>query len=326
VEKPGVLDRAGGPGRERLGEGDVLRLEAPAGFAVDERQDAGHPAGRDQWDEDRRPELDGPQELAVTIVDRRRVHLLGGDVRHVLGVAVAEDCGGAVRRVRVGRIVARGLQRQREQLRIAMGDRDPAGDALVGDLDDAPVGEGRDHEVGHGLDGLLIVERRREHLAGAGEKLLAALRGDPLRDVRDRLDDEVDTARPVAHRACTDAVGAAVPFRVLDREDVVADRLAAHRPAERPILGPQLAAVLVEPRVAEVGGLLADPEPDVGEAASRVVDEEQMTVGIVDEDHTDRHVAEDGLEPVLGLPALVGQLPQPALALAESGAPPRSAA
>ena len=121
-----------------------------------------------------------------------------------------------------------------------MGDGDPAGHALLGDLDRAPVGEGRDHEVGHGLDGLLVVERRGEQLAGPGEELLALLGRDPLGDVGHRLDDEVDAARPVVHRARADAVGAAMAVGVLDREDVVPDRLAAHGPAQGPVLRPQL--------------------------------------------------------------------------------------
>ena len=57
-------------------------------------------------------------------------------------------------------------------------------------------------------------------------------------------------------------------FRVLDREDVVPDRFAAHGPAEGPVLLPQLGAVLPEARVAEVLGLLADPESDVRQAPS----------------------------------------------------------
>src|SRR6185437_5677832 len=59
-------------------------------------------------------------------------------------------------------------------------------------------------------------------------------------------------------------------------------------------------------------------EPDVREAPSRIVREQQVAVGGVDEDHADRHVAEDGFEPVLGLPALVGQLAQAPFTLADA--------
>ena len=46
-----------------------------------------------------------------------------------------------------------------------MRDRDPAWDALFArELNDAPVGEGRNGEIGDGLDRPLIVERRREDL------------------------------------------------------------------------------------------------------------------------------------------------------------------
>ena len=44
AEQAGVLDRAGGARRERLGERDVLGLEPPARLSVDEGQDAGDPA------------------------------------------------------------------------------------------------------------------------------------------------------------------------------------------------------------------------------------------------------------------------------------------
>jgi hypothetical protein len=172
AEEPGILDGDGGSCSEVLGEGDLIRFEKPAGLAVDQGRDARDPAAEQQWDRDRRPERQAAQQLAVTIVASRGVDLLGRDVRDVFGMTVPEDRGGAGRRLRVGRVVVRRLERHREQLRVPVGHRDPARQALlVRQLDDTPVGEGWHGEVGHPLDGLLVVEEASTSPARRGSLL-----------------------------------------------------------------------------------------------------------------------------------------------------------
>ena len=85
--------------------------------------------------------------------------LLGTDLRDELRVPVTKDGGRSGGCVGVGRVVLGDLQGQCDEVRIAVANRDPTREPLfVRELDDAPIGEARDHEVRHALNRLLVVE------------------------------------------------------------------------------------------------------------------------------------------------------------------------
>ena len=285
---------------------------------MDERQHAGDPAASGQGDRERRPKREAAEEIAVAIVLGGGIELLGSDVRDVLGVAVAQDRCRSRRRFRVWRVLGGHPQGELEQAPVAVRDRDPAGQAfLVGELDRAPIGEAGDREIRDRLDGHLVVERRGQDLARPLEKALALLLGDAVGDVGDCLDDEIDPAAPVAHRAGADRVRPTVDPGVVDRDDVVPDRFAADRPEQRPAVRGHLGAVLAEALVAEVVERVADAELDVRQPARRLVGEEQPGAGGLHEDDPDGHLAEHRLQAVLGLPPQLGDLPEASLALAD---------
>ena len=109
---------------------------------------------------------------------RRRAVVIRGAVDDVdLGYAGAQHAGHAVgRRVALLQLPGDGLLG-----RIAARHRQPADRAVVlEDVDDAPVGQGADRDVGDFLQGGFVVERRVEQVAGFGQHFEPTLGGDGL--------------------------------------------------------------------------------------------------------------------------------------------------
>ncbi len=298
AEQAGVLDRRGRPTGEALGECDVVRLEAPAAVAADQGQDADDPAAGDQRDRDVGAERQRPEHLAMAVVAGRRVDHPGRDVGHVLRAPGPQDRRHAARRVGIGRVRLLRLDRERHEARVAMSDRDPARDALLArELDDAPVGEHRDGEIGDGLDRALVVERRPEDLGRPGQEALALLGPDPIGHVGVGDDRRFDAPAGARDRGGAQAERPARFARVDDLDDLVLDRLAGHRPAQRPFVRRDLRAIGSIAAGPTVGWHVPELDRYRREAPRRLVGVQEPPVGDSRQDHADRHLAEDRFEP-----------------------------
>ena len=108
--------------------------------------------------------------------------------------------------------------RERDLVGVDVGDRDRADEAApVGHAHGAPVGELGDRKLGDLLERRLVVQRRCQQLAGAGEQALGHLRALDLGDVLDDVDDELDLAVAVVDAGGLDDPPALLAGHAVDR-------------------------------------------------------------------------------------------------------------
>ena len=159
-----VLDREARALAEPLRHDDVLRAVAPPREPAYERHGPDDPLASAQWHRDVRARPELAEELGVLGAER------AGHPRHVLHVrvehrlALADHPGNASPRLGLRREPPSQVAERRLLDGVEVGGRRLPDDAVgLGQIDDAPVGEARDDQVGERRERRLVVERLREH-------------------------------------------------------------------------------------------------------------------------------------------------------------------
>jgi hypothetical protein len=216
--EPRVVQVEPAPVGELLRGREVRGAEAAARARAHQREVADHPAARAERDHHRGAEAEAAEHGEVLRVPGRghqhRVRDLGLQVGH----ARPDHLRRAHGRGRVERVPAVELARVGEQLGVGGLDRDPLDRAVVAQqLDEAPVRQPGDRELGDQPQRRLEVQRSGQEPAGLGERVGAAPRRLEVRDVLER--EHGDAGQPgrvdhVARRHQRAGAGGAVPVQL----------------------------------------------------------------------------------------------------------------
>ncbi len=160
---PGQLDR-----KQEI----VLAVAVPT-VRPHQSDGADRPSPCEERHDDRRSKREPPQDrqqLVVTLacLDQELI----GDLGKELGLLRPQDLRDAARRVEVGRIAVAELLRPRDEIGIGVRNRKPLElrPVVAEHVDRTPVREPRHRQPGDLAQGLSIVTRRGQHLAGLREK------------------------------------------------------------------------------------------------------------------------------------------------------------
>ena len=186
----GVGDGERGHPRQRLGEGDVAGLEAPARVGGDEGEGAERASVGEQGHGDVRGHTElGDEPLALGVAGRDQ-HGGVGDVDGNLALARAHHAGDATA-VRVGRPRAQQRADVAAPARLRVDDgQTPVRRLALEHVDGAPVGEARYRQLGDASQGDLRVGRPRDRAGDVGEQVL------PLGVVEGPIGDHEKTPAP----------------------------------------------------------------------------------------------------------------------------------
>ena len=158
--------------------------------------------GRAQRGGDRRVQPERLNDLAELGVGHPLVDHLVGDLGVVLGLSGADHVRRAGRRLRVGGEAVLQFPRQLHLRLVGVRRRHlPDGAVLLEELNRAPVDEVRHRDLRDVPEGLLVVERRGEDLAGADQELGACACCAALVEQPCVVDGEREVAREVAREA-----------------------------------------------------------------------------------------------------------------------------
>src|SRR5579862_1042762 len=263
-----VHDRERGTAAELLGEDEVGFLVSAPRLRPGERDRTEHLALRGERHRDRGVRIELRHELEVVLVDRRRPQRLGREVREADGSAECKRLRGRLTRAADRRVIA--IQHVEELLLARIGGAH--GDAtqrpvLLDEVDDAPVREARDDEVGERRERRVVVEALGQQRAGLGEEaeglfaLSAALvraltrdcSGDEVRDAPEEQD--VVGAQGLERRGREDADRLLVaPDRRGGDHPVELGALLAERARDRRVAVDRDALVVGRPPVRDVRG------------------------------------------------------------------------
>jgi hypothetical protein len=175
-----VVERQAGAPAQLLGEGEVLRGEAPPRPAGGEAERAEHASARHERHVDEGAEADAAQLREVRLVVGDGAQHLVGQLLDELRLAGGDHLGHAGRGVGAHRVALVDLAREPLHRRVGVMDGDGAHAVAVEHVVRRPVGEPRHREAHEARERRVVVERLAEQRGGLAEEALPRLGAAPL--------------------------------------------------------------------------------------------------------------------------------------------------